>query len=256
MPAPPKPDQVSRASDDARISGIAATIALGGHAAVILAATLLVGRAPAVPASPGLVGVTLVSGQMGAPTVSGSDRPARQSASPSDSPAPPASPTDTDASGDRLDQLLAPTASPRAGASALASAATSGSPAMAASGASSRSGSSHADQGLGQGEGAEGVDLYAAASLPSVGRRPDTPSSGDLWQRVVPCWRSAAPRAVAMLVSVSADGGLSGAPQAVRRRDAVVDPQRLLAERAASRALQACAPYAGLGGRQWRVEFP
>ena len=250
MPTFPKPDQISRGSDDAQVSAIATAIALGGHAAVILAALLLVGRTPPVAVAPGVVGVTLVTGQPGS---AAAEKPAHQSASSSDWLAAPASSSNTGSSGDRLDQLLAPSASPRAEASISASAAPRGSPALSAPGAS---GSSRADQGLGDGEGAEGVDLYAAASLPSVGRRPDPPLSGDLWQRVAPCWRSAAPRAVTMLVSVSADGGLSAAPQAVRRRDVLVDPQRLLAERAAVRALQACAPYAGLGGRQWRVEFP
>ena len=255
MPALPKSDQASRASDDTRISAIAATIALGGHAAVLLVALLLVGRAPAVPVMPGVVGVTLVSGQAGAPAAFGSDKPARQPASPSDPLTAPAAPSDTGSAGDRLDQLLAPSHA-EARAPANAAAAAGGSPALSGSGASGRSGSSRADRGLGPGEGAEGVDLYAAASLPGVGRRPDAPPSGDLWRRVAPCWRSAAARAVTVLVSISADGGLSGTPQAVRRRDAVVDPQRLLAERAAVRALQACAPYADLGGKQWRVEFP
>jgi hypothetical protein len=42
----------------------------------------------------------------------------------------------------------------------------------------------------------------------------------------------------------------------VRRRDAAADPQTFLAECAAVRALQACAPHDGLGGKSWRVVFP
>lgn len=68
--------------------------------------------------------------------------------------------------------------------------------------------------------------------------------------------RPAAPRRAALLVELSADGRLTNAPQAVRRQGAAVDPQALLAERAALRALQACAPYPGLGRKRWRVEFP
>ena len=230
-------------------------IALGGHAAVIFAALLFVGRAPVVPVTQGVVSVTLVGGP-GAAASSVSSGPARQSVSSSDPLPAPGSTLDIGPAGDRLDQLLAPSAPARAEATVPADAATHGAPASSASGASARPGSSRADRGLSLGEGAEGVDLYAAASLPSVGRRPDIAPSGDLWQRVAPCWRSAAPRAVTLMVSVSADGGLSNAPQAVRRRDAGVDPQRLLAERAAARALQACAPYPGLGGKEWRVEFP
>jgi len=117
-------------------------------------------------------------------------------------------------------------------------------------------GSSQADQGLGQGEGAEGVDLYAAASLPNVGQRPASPPAGDLWNRVAPCWRAAAPRKAILMVEIGRDGGLAAPPQAVRKVSAPADPQTLLAERAAVRALQACAPYAGLTARRWRVVFP
>ncbi|WP_035034940.1 hypothetical protein [Caulobacter sp. AP07] len=148
-------------------------------------------------------------------------------------------------SGDGLDSLTTPTSSSSPSASPSPAAATS-----------ARRGSSRAGRGLGKGEGVEGIDLYAAASLPNVGIRPAAPSSGDLWQRVAPCWRSASPRQATLMVEIRADGGLAASPQAVRRGAAPVDPQTLLAERAAARALLACAPYAGLEARQWRVEFP
>jgi hypothetical protein len=58
------------------------------------------------------------------------------------------------------------------------------------------------------------------------------------------------------MVEIGDDGRLSGSPRAVRKISAPADPQLLLAERAGARALQACAPYGGLGGRAWRVTFP
>jgi hypothetical protein len=245
MPGPSNP-----ANDDSRISGVAAITALGGHAAVILALLLLAGRAPEVVITPNVVGVTLVSGQPGGSSKSASEPPTRAAPAPADSALAETPREDSDASGDRLDSLTAtsveaPVASVGGGASR-----------PAATSASGASGSSRADQGLGQGEAAEGVDLYAAASLPSVGTRPAPPPSGDLWQRVAPCWRSAAPREATLRIEIRGDGGLAATPQAIRRGGTPADAQTSLAERAAVRAVQACAPYAGLGGGPWRVVFP
>src|SRR5207245_2573255 len=49
--------------------------------------------------------------------------------------------------------------------------------------------------------------------------------------------------------------GFSDAAGAGRQRGVGSDPQTLAAERAALRALQACAPYEGLAARSWRVDF-
>ncbi len=253
MPGAHLPDAAS--PDDDWISGVAAMIALGGHAVVILAALLLAGRTPEITIMPNVVGVTLVSGEPGAPA------PGPRRATP---PLPPASspltapPSDAVSTGERLDRLTEAAKPSSAGSLAASGTAerADGSPHRAASGGEGRSGSSRADQGLGQGEGAEGVDLYAAASLPDVGPRPATPPAGDLWRKVSPCWRPAASRPATLIVVLQPDGSLAGAPQTVRRRGVSVGAQDLLAERAAVRALQACAPYAGLDARKWRVEFP
>ncbi|WP_165189885.1 hypothetical protein [Caulobacter soli] len=109
---------------------------------------------------------------------------------------------------------------------------------------------------MGQGESAEGVDLYAAASLPNVGARPASPPAGDLWKKVAPCWRPAAARKATLLIELGPDGHLVGLPKAVRKISAPADPQLLLAERAGVRAVQACAPYEDLADRAWRVTFP
>jgi hypothetical protein len=239
--------------DDSRISGVAALAALGGHALLLLAALFLVGHAPPVEIAPTVVGVTLVGGSAGGQTSSApaSHNPAiaASSASPSQAPQ-----REGILSGESLDGLAAPALAVPAPTSTAARA--SASPATATAAVPARSGSSNAGQGLGKGEGVEGIDLYAAASLPSVGTRPASPLSGDLWQRVAPCWRSASPRQATLMVEIRADGGLAGSPQAVRRGSAPTDPQTLLAERAAARAVQACAPYSGLEARVWRVEFP
>jgi hypothetical protein len=240
------PGSSAPAPDDARISGVAALAALGGHAAILLAALLWASRAPPVVVAPTVVGVTLVSGSTGGQAASTPAGPVQAAGPPNAFTAQP-SPQDRMLSGDGLDSLTAPT--PSFSPSTPASA----SPAMTAS---TRQGSSRAGQGLGKDEGVEGIDLYAAASLPSVGTRPAAPSSGDLWQRVAPCWRPAASRRATLMVEIRTDGGLAASPQAVRRGAAPADPQTLLAERAAARALEACAPYAGLEARQWRVEFP
>jgi hypothetical protein len=253
MPGARQPD-TSLPDDDARISGAAAMIALGGHAAVVLAALMLAGRSPKITVTPNVVAVTLVSGEPGAaaPGLRRSTPPAQGSSPPN------APPSDTISPGERLDRLTEAFTPPSA-ASPTASANAGGTHSALSpvtSGYRGRSGSSRADQGLGQGEGVVGVDLYAAASLPDVGSRPATPPPGDLWRKVSPCWRPAASRPTTLIVALQPDGSLSSAPQSVRRLGAPVDAQTLLAERAATRALQACAPYAGLSARQWRVEFP
>jgi hypothetical protein len=243
------------APDEARISAVAALAALGGHAVIIVAALTLSARPQTTVVAPNVVGVTLVSGAPGG----GPAAPPTASNAAATSPAvaPPAPVPDTLA-GERLDRLIAPDATTPAPASTTVTplaAAPNRSTAKAASG-SGASGSSQADQGLGQGEGAEGIDLYAAASLPNVGARPASPPTGDLWKKVAPCWRSAAPRKATLMVEIAPDGGLIGQPRAIRKISAPTDPQLLLAERAGARALQACAPYSGLGGRTWRVVFP
>ena len=241
--------------DDTRISGAAAMIALGGHAVVILTALLLAGKTPQIAVAPNAVAVTLVSGETGAaaPSPRKSVLPLAQTSRALDAP-----PSDAVSDGERLDSLSETSAPSLAGTLPAneTDGRASGSPPLALSGSGGRSGSSRADQGLGPGEGVEGVDLYAAASLPDVGPRPATPPSGDLWRKASPCWRPAAPRRTTLIVTLQPDGALAGAPQSVRRRGVAADAQDLLAERAAVRALQACAPYAGLDARQWRVEFP
>lgn len=253
----------SRTPDEDKVSATAALAALGGHALIILAVLLLGGRTHTVAVGSGVVGVTLVSEAPGGTATSPTASPAATSAAPDLSGRPSAS----DAlAGEGLDHLLALQAAtpPSASAAAPSSPSTAGHPASGgpsgatrvAAGRGGASGSSQADQGLAPGEGAEGIDLYAAASLPIVGQRPASPPAGDLWNRVAPCWRAAAPRKAVLMVEIGSDGGLATPPQAVRKISAPADPQTLLAERAAVRALQACAPYAGLAARRWRVAFP
>lgn len=247
----------SRAPDEDKISATAALAALGGHAVILLTMLLLGGPTKTVVVGSGAVAVTLVSAAPGGVATSPTASPAAASAAPDLSPRPPAS----DAlAGEGLDHLLAPQAATLASTSAASPPSPSRTDRPASSGSSGvtagASGSSQADQGLGPGEGAEGVDLYAAASLPIVGQRPASPPAGDLWNRVAPCWRAAAPRKAILMVEIGGDGGLAAPPQAVRKVSAPADPQTLLAERAAVRALQACAPYAGLAARRWRVAFP
>lgn len=237
------------APDEARISAVAALAALGGHAAIIVAALALSARPQTTVVVQNVVGVTLVSGASGG----GPAAPPTASNAAATSPAvaPPAPAPDALA-GERLDHLIAPDSPPRPPPPA----AGFDRPSAAAANGSGASGSSQADQGLGQGEGAEGIDLYAAASLPNVGARPISPPTGDLWKKVAPCWRSAAPRKATLMVEIAPDGSLTGQPRAIRKISAPIDPQLLLAERAGARALQACAPYGDLGGRTWRVAFP
>lgn len=235
--------------DNGRISALAAGLTIGGHAAVLFAALLLGGRGAEQLAARTVVGVTLVSG--GTPGPGDATGAAASPARPSRPTFPAPAGADTETAGERLDRLTAPsTAKPT-----IERSATNDTPTPASSRTVGGTGSSRAGQGLEPGEGAAGVDLYAGASLPDVGQRTAGPV-GDLWRQVSACWRPAAPRRVALLVALTADGRLTDAPQAVRRNGAAADPEILLAERAAVRALQACAPYPGLGGRQWRVEFP
>jgi len=250
-----------RPPDEDGVSATAALAALGGHALIILAVLLLGGRTQTVVASSGVVGVTLVSGAPGGAATAPTAAPAAASAAPK---APSRTPG-PDLAGERLDHLLAPdvaespSTSPRLPLSPMrgdrpASGGSSGKAGAAAQ--AEASGSSQANQGLGQGEGAEGIDLYAAASLSNVGSRPASPPAGDLWRKVAPCWRSASSRKAILMVEIGDDGRLTGSPRAVRKISAPADPQLLLAERAAARALQACAPYEGLSGGTWRVAFP
>ena len=255
----------SRAPDEDRVSATAALAALGGHALILLAVLLVGAPTQTVVVASGVVGVTLVSDAPGAAATSPTVSPAAASAAPG---LPRRSPAADALAGESLDRLFTPEAATPSSTSAASppppraarpppGGASGSSGAPGSSGATSvAAGSSQADQGLGQGEGAEGVDLYAAASLPNVGQRPASPPAGDLWNRVAPCWRAAAPRKAILMVEIGSDGGLAAPPQAVRKISAPADPQTLLAERAAVRALQACAPYAGLGARRWRVAFP
>lgn len=204
---------------------------------------MLAFRPPEALVRPNAVTVTLIDDRHAGQAASAPDPLARladmfAASSVADTPPPAA-----DAPRESLDSLFGPTRD--------VSAAEGASPSTP-----SPSGSSRVDQGLDQGEGAEGIDLYAAASLPAVGQRSASPPAGDLWNQVAPCWRRAAPRKAILMVEIDSDGGLAAPPQAVRKASAPVDPQTLLAERAAVRALQACAPYAGLGARKWRVAFP
>lgn len=251
----------SRSPDQDGVSATAALAALGGHALIILAVLLLSGRTQTVVVSPGVVGVTLVSDAPGGAAAAPTATPAAASAPLQAAPRTPS----PDLAGERLDHLLAADAaeSPSAPPLLPPPPMRGGRPAPGDSSSEAgladqtgASGSSQAAQGLGQGEGAEGIDLYAAASLPNVGSRPASPPAGDLWKKVAPCWRSASPRRATLMVEIGDDGRLAGSPRAVRKISAPVDPQLLLAERAAARALQACAPYEGLSGRTWRVAFP
>lgn len=240
------------APDDARISTTAALAALGGHAAALLVALLVSERSQNIIVAPGAVSVTLVSSAPGGAPTSSAATPSPASAA--SRPAPPTpSPT---ASGESLDRLLEPDAATSASTPAASTPSPPRGGRPTAGGSPNASGSSQAAQGLGQGEGAEGIDLYAAASLPNVGARPASPPDGDLWKKVAPCWRQAAPRQATLMVEIGADGRLTGMPRAVRKISAPADPQLLLAERAAARAVQACAPYDGLNARTWRVAFP
>lgn len=245
--------------DNGRISALAAGLTIGGHAAVLFAALLLGGRGAESVVVRNVVGVTLVSG--GAPGQGDATGAAASPMRPSRPASPAPAGADTETAGERLDWLIAPSTTPSTAKPTTDRSATPERPmaidtaTLAPSRTGGGTGSSRAGQGLEPGEGAAGVDLYAGASLPDVGQRTAGPV-GDLWRQVSACWRPAAPRRIALLVVLTADGRLTDAPQAVRRNGAAADPQILLAERAAVRALQACAPYPGLGGRQWRVEFP
>lgn len=253
----------SRAPDDTRISTTAALAALGGHGLVILGVLLLGARTRTVADTPSVVSVTLVSGAPGGGgAVPSAPPPAPASTSTSTSALASTTAPPSTLAGEGLDRLFAPPPAARA-----ASPASSTPPMMDAQAADDgvfgaaairpgESGYSQVGQGLGPDEGADGIDLYAAASLPNVGPRPTSPPIGDLWKKVSPCWRSASQRKATLMVEIGEDGRLAGSPRAIRKISAPIDPQLLLAERAAARALQACAPYEGLSGRTWRVAFP
>jgi hypothetical protein len=248
MPGSPEPQ-----TDDARFSAVAALAALGGHA-VVLALVLLARPMTQTVTLRDSVQVTLVAGASGgaAPAAARDLAAPRPTAS---RPAPP-SPQDPSPSGARLDALLARTdLTSAASAPSAASTPSAAAPASASPGGQT-AGSSRADAGLGPGEAADGIDLYAAASLPMVGQRPSPAPTGDLWRRVTPCWRQASPRSAVLVVEIAADGRILGEPKAARTVGAAADPPTLSAERAALRALQACAPYENLEARRWRVTFP
>ena len=248
--SPRTPGSPEPQTDDARFSAVAALAALGGHA-VVLALVLLARPMTQTVTLRDSVQVTLVPGASGgAPAAA-----ARDLAAPGPTasrPAPP-SPQDPSPSGARLDALLAPTSA--ASAPSAVSLPSTAAPASASLGGQT-AGSSRADAGLGPGEAADGIDLYAAASLPIVGQRPSPAPTGDLWRRVTPCWRQASPRSAVLVVEIAADGRILGEPKAARTLGAAADPPTLSAERAALRALQACAPYENLEARRWRVTFP
>jgi len=235
------------------ISTTAALVALAGHALVLLVALLFQARANEMIVNQGVVSVTLVgsAGAAGGSTATASTAPTPGTNLE-------AVRTSSDLSGERLDQLLSSRTAPAPSSTSLPSRpspTTASAPSTGGPNAPSSMGSSSADGGLGAGEGAAGVDLYAAAALPDVGTRPASPSGSDLWSRVAPCWREASSRTATLLVDLRADGRLNAPPMAVRRAGGPADPQTLLAERAAVRAVQACAPYEGLKGKKWRVVF-
>lgn len=244
MPRAPQPS-----TDDSRFSAVAALGALVGHALILALALWARPNTELVPLRDS-VRVTLVDGGGGAPASDDSAPP--QTPRPSLAPAP-SPPQDEAPAGARLDALLAPGAPASAAppSSSMSSTPTAREPAGPSG---ETTGSSRPETGLGPGETGEGIDLYAAASLPMVGQRPSPAPTGDLWRRVAPCWRQASPRPATLLVEIAADGRVLGEPQAVRTRGAS-DPSTFSAERAALRALQACAPYEGLQARRWRVTF-
>lgn len=106
--------------------------------------------------------------------------------------------------------------------------------------------------GLEPGESLGGVDLYATASLPPVGPRPNNPS-GDLWGRIRPCWRPTVRTAAELVVEIGPRGELIGELTAIHRQGA--GTAGFIAERSAVRAAQACAPYTGVSPGKWRVSF-
>lgn len=161
---------------------------------------------------------------------------------------------------ERLDDLLAESAAPSPQASSKLDSLLGGhtAPLPATEPQTRRSGgSAGAAQPMGPlvpGEALGDVGLYAAASLPPVGPRPREPS-GDLWPRILPCWRPAGASRAELEVVIGPNGELAGTPLAIRRTGSV-NPAAYAAERSAARATEACAPYTGLGGGKWRVKFP
>jgi hypothetical protein len=231
--------------DDTRLSASAALLALLGHAAL---AALLLARWPETSSdlTATSVQVTLVQGGQaggGGDAAAPSQPferlhgPARQAPSPASS---------VDETGKRLDELLQSRSTPERQTSRTeASAASAAAP--------SASGAGGGSPGLKAGEGLAGIDVFGGAALPVVGQRPAAPS-GDLWKRVAPCWRSPGKLQVSLMVELGADGNVIRL-QTIRRTGQPVDGQRLAAERSAARAIEACAPYAGLNAARERLEF-
>jgi len=227
--------------DDTRLSAGAALLALLGHA--VLAALLLMRWPAETPSdlSAQSVQVTLVqggqAGQKGEAATPSRPferlhTPAQQTPSPSPS---------TEGTGRRLDELLQSRSTPARQ--------TARSEAVAPAAGEGRGGSS----GLKAGEGLAGIDVFGGAALPVVGQRPAAPS-GDLWKRVAPCWRPPGKLQVSLMVELGAGGAIIRL-QTIRREGQAVDGQRLAAERSAARAIEACAPYAGLSAGRERLEF-
>jgi hypothetical protein len=86
------------------------------------------------------------------------------------------------------------------------------------------------------------------------------PSTGALWGRIEPCWRSlgghiAVP--VSLEVALNANGQLARAP-VILRGNAALDERQLSSEVAALQALSACLPQGDLrlGGQTYRLNFP
>ncbi|PVM84913.1 hypothetical protein [Caulobacter endophyticus] len=234
--------------DDTRLSAGAALLALLGHAGL---AALLLARWPAQTPSDltaHSVQVTLVQGGQAGPKGEAAtpSRPfERLHASTQQPPSPPPS---TDETGRRLDELLQSRPTPARQAARNETSATPAASTAPAAG-EGRGGSS----GLKAGEGLAGIDVFGGAALPVVGQRPAAPS-GDLWKRVAPCWRSPGKLQVSLMVELGMAGDVVRL-QTIRREGQAVDGQRLAAERSAARAIEACAPYAGLGAGRERLEF-
>lgn len=229
------------ASDDVRFSALAAALALVGHVAL---AGLLLWRwnEASVDLKASSVQVTLVAAAGGeAESAAPSSRPPFRSPA---SAAAPAASSDLGETGRRLDDLLGhASAAERAPSPAPSSAPASNAQSSGANGA----------PGLKAGEGLAGIDVFAGAALPIVGTRPANPS-GRFWNQVEACWRSPGRLSVVLLVELDVRGGVSRL-QAIRPQGQVIDGSRLAAERSAARAIEACAPYIGLGAGRERLEF-
>lgn len=93
------------------------------------------------------------------------------------------------------------------------------------------------------------------------GETTGSPSTGELWGRVAPCWRNLGRRnkvAVTLEVSLDALGRIRTPPKVVRASAAIVDEPRLQSEAGALAALAACLPRnePRFGNQVHRLEFP